>query len=113
MFHPGETVSHVFNIPFLTTDVAKVLITYKQKDHIILVKTITSSNLTPVLDELNVPVGSQLTVTLTQEESLKFMEKSVFSVQLNVITTGGARSASNEIEDKTGPQYYKEVISNA
>ena len=106
MFHPGETVSHTFIIPFAATEVAKVIITYKQNDCIILTKTITSG----ISDSIN--SMASIDVDLTQEESLLFEEKASFTIQLNVFTNNGRRITSNEIVGENGAQHYKEVITN-
>lgn len=41
MFYPGETITHSFSVPFEPDDIAEVIVTYKQRDHIILVKEVT------------------------------------------------------------------------
>ena len=33
MFNPGETVVQMFEIPFLKSDLSKVIVTYKNKDN--------------------------------------------------------------------------------
>ena len=105
MFHPGETISHVFTIPFVAVEVSKVIVTYKQNDHIILTKSITSEMIDPVD-----PVTCKFTVAFNQEESLLFEEYKDFRIQLNVTTTTGSRATSKEIKSVNGPQHYKEVI---
>ena len=106
MFHPGETVTHTFTIPFLFSEVSKVIITYKQNDHIILTKAITSD----FADSSE--STSSVIVTLTQEESLLFEENKDFRIQLNVFTKSGARVTSDEIKGENGAQHYKEVITD-
>ena len=106
MFHPGETVSHTFTIPFSSSEVAKIIVTYKQNDHIILTKTITS-NITDSSESTSLAV-----VTLTQEESLLFEEGKDFKIQLNVLTNSGNRITSNEIKGENGAQHYKKVIED-
>lgn len=105
MFHPGETVSHTFTIPFQASEVAKVIVTYKQNDRIVLAKTITSG-ITDSTDSASI-----VSLTLTQQESLLFEEKKGFTIQLNVFTNNGRRVTSNEIRGENGAQHYKEVIA--
>ena len=107
MFIPGETVNHQFTVPFQPSNISKAVVTYKQNGNIVLVKNVTSSSIR------NGPVtGSAIiAVALTQEESLMFEDESEYCVQVNLRTTSGARAASKEMRDTTGPQHYKKVIS--
>lgn len=104
MFHPGETVSHTFIIPFIADELSKVVVTYKQNDHVIITKQITSGF------EPYQTVKTQVVVPFTQSESLLFEDNKFYSIQLNVITVSGARATSNEIKGQSGVQHYKEVI---
>ncbi len=107
MFHPGETVCHQFIIPFVAVELSKVIITYKQDDHIILVKELTSG-----FEKYETKAQSIISVTFSQEESLLFDDFHDYRIQLNVFTKEGARAASCEIKQSTGVQHYKEVITN-
>ena len=113
MFNPGETVQHKFVIPFAAREVAKVIVTYKQYDHVVLVKTITSG-ITPTQNDQGQdnPAESQFDYVLTQEESLMFAENSEVKIQLNVYTTSGSRATSKELRSSNEVQHYKEVIRN-
>lgn len=113
MFSPGETVQHKFVIPFAAREVSKVVVTYKQMDHVVLIKEITS-DITPTTDDQGQERATecQFDYVLTQEESLLFDEKRDFLIQLNVYTTSGSRAASCEIKGSNGVQHYKEVIRN-
>lgn len=106
MFNPGETISHIFIIPFVSTEISKVIITYKQNDRIILTKTITSNF------QEDSPGHTRITIAFNQQETLLFEEDSSFTIQLNVITNKGARASSCEITSSSGVQHYKEVITN-
>ena len=115
MFHPGETVIHTFVIPFRRVDLSKVIISYKQEDYVILERTVTSPrdfgeyhNAEGEVDETK----TQITIQLTQEESLLFKERWEYRIQLNVYSEGGSRHASCEIKGSSGVQHHKEVISN-
>ena len=61
MFNPGETVAHKFIIPFDSSVLSKVIVTYKQCDNVFLSKTITSGfesyDDTPEYSELTFPVS--------------------------------------------------------
>ena len=72
----GTTPTHVLTLPFFTDRVAKLRITYKQGDDIVLEKT-----------EGDVKkVGKTLKYTLTQEETLKFVAGTPVYLQVRVLT---------------------------
>ena len=110
MFNPGETVVETFELPFLKSELSKVIVTYKNKyDDVFYVKTITSSSTRQIENENKCLVA----VELSQQETLLFEENSCFKIQINVLTTGRvSRFASKEIVSKTGPQHIKEVVNN-
>ena len=111
MFHPGETVTHRFYMPFAPKEVSKVIVTFKQADHIILVREITS-----LPDEL--VSEFYVDVDLTQEESLLFQDLQNFTTQVQVLgkasnadNNGLVRCTSREMKGSNGIQHYREVIS--
>ena len=106
MFFPGETITHNFIIPFAKNEIAKVIITYKQNDQIILEKTVTSG----FTDEPN--QKTSFDYVFSQPESLVFQDNSDFTIQLNVYMISGTRHASYELRGSNGVQYLREVISN-
>lgn len=106
MFSPGETVVHRFNIPFIASELAKVIISYKQGDDIIFEKTITSG-----FEELDV-IKTKITIVFTQTESLLFKELRDYTIQVNVLTKTGTRATSKIIKGKSSAQYHKEVIDD-
>lgn len=106
MFNPGETIIHQFVIPFLSTELSKVIVSYKQGDDIVLEKTVTSG-FTPIEEYTK----TQFAVTLSQEESLMFSDLNSYTIQLNVLTIFGTRAASKEIRGTSGVQHHREVIS--
>jgi len=106
MFHPGETVTHTFTIPFIVSEVSEIVVTYKQNDHIILKKTITSGFEEAGADK------TKIVIAFSQQESLLFAEKRPFTIQLNVCTVDGTRCTSKEIKSETGVQHHKEVMTN-
>jgi hypothetical protein len=81
----GTTPTHTFNIPFDTSLVDEVKITYAQEDEIVLTKGTSDC----VLD------GSTIQVTLSQEDTFKF-DQNKFSVQiqLRILTKSGEVLAS-------------------
>lgn len=106
MFFPGETIVHQFIIPFDIVDVAKVIVTYKQNDQIVMEKTITSG-FTETEDN-----KTSFDYSFMQPESLAFQDNSNFTIQLNVYSKGGTRHASHEMKESSGVQYYREVIED-
>lgn len=108
MFIPGETVAHKFYLPFHKTDITKVIVTYRQNDHVILIKTLYSGQ---IEDEVE---GSHFVITLSQEESLLFKDNSYFYVQINVFFTGPdglTRGTSVELRGDCKLQQYREVVT--
>ena len=104
MFFAGETISHIFTIPFLPEEVSRILVTYKQNNRIVLVKSITSEAIEIVDGE------STFAVTLSQKESLLFKTNEFVKIQLNVYTTTAARCVSEELTTFIGVQHINEVI---
>lgn len=116
MFNPGETVSHQFIIPFVASELSKVIVSYKQDGDIVFEKTITSGfepYYKPDESHEEVAQRTMFTIAFSQEESLLFSPKKDFKAQINVFTTRGSRATSKEIEGKNGAQYHREVINNA
>ena len=118
MFHPGETVTHNFVIPFERTSISKIIVSYKQNDHVILERTITSAMLDPenvnenTLVPIQDPAKTKFRIQLSQRESLLFKDVSDFKIQINVFTTSGSRHASAEIKGSSGVQHHREVMSD-
>lgn len=106
MFSPGETICHRFIIPFVANEISKVIITYKQNDHIVFIKTITSG-----FEEDQKPERTLITVAFSQEESLLFDPYADYRIQLNVYTYLGSRAASCEIKQFNTVQHYREPIT--
>ena len=112
MFNPGETIAHVFVIPFNHDNISKVIVTYKDLDsNVFYMKSITSDFISQKSEQES--DKSIVRVQLSQDESLLFREYSCFKIQLNVITTSipPCRFSSKEMNGHTGPQHVQEVIS--
>lgn len=107
MFCPGDTVVHNFTIPFAVNELAKVVVSYKQKDRIVKIIEVTSG-----FSQGSTNMEAVFSVTLSQQDTLLFDESYPYRAQLNVLTTTGTRCTSNEMPDKTGPQQYKRVIAD-
>lgn len=110
MFIPGETVTHTFIIPYEKSAINTVIISYRQKDTIILEKFITSQgNMTETEDD-----QTMITAALTEQESLLFVDNCQYGIQINVLFEGGGRSTSQEeIIDWTGRQHIRQVGQEA
>lgn len=114
MFLPGETIIHEFKLPVIPKEVSKIVVTYEQNDRIVLVKTISASNV------LADGKTSKVQCKLTQAESLLFESPEVnrfnknsvpFTVQVNIYTKTGTRLTSIPASGSTGIQHYREVVS--
>lgn len=108
MFQPGETVSHQFIIPFVSVEIAKIIVSYKQNDHIVLERTVTSDQ----IGRGETKAESTFVVDFTETESLLFDDNSDCYAQLNVLLLKGTRCVSKEIKISTGTQHIREVISS-
>lgn len=75
----GTTPKHTFTIPFDTSTITDVRITYGQEDTVLFTKKMADC----VLE------GKTISVTLTQEETLKFDASKLAQIQLKVKTNNG------------------------
>jgi hypothetical protein len=80
----GTTPTHTFNIPFDTSLVDEVKITYAQEDEIILTKGTTDCTLE----------NNAIKVTLSQEDTFKFDHAKAVQIQIRILTVGGEALAS-------------------
>ena len=80
----GTTPTHVFTLPFDTSEVKAVLITYAQKQEVLFEKS----------TEDCVMNGNKVTVDLTQEETFEFNCTHSGQVQIRVLTDSGKVYAS-------------------
>ena len=81
----ATTPTHTFALPFDTGQIKEVRITYQQNGETVLQKTETDCTMT----------GSEIKVTLTQEETLLFAADNRVHIQLRVLTTDGKVMASD------------------
>ena len=106
VFIPGETISHKFVVPFQSGSVTKIIVTYRQDNHVILEKIVYPGQVE------SLPAGNgQFTVLLSQEESLLFDDDKLFYVQINAILTNNTRCTSAEIKGTNLKQHIREVVS--
>lgn len=82
----GTTPTHKFTLPFDASELKEAIITYAQNDVIIFEKRLSDC-------ETN---GSEISVKLTQEETLKLDErKRMVQVQLKILTFDGTSLVSD------------------
>lgn len=114
MFHPGDTVRMNFIVPFSRQDIGSAIVSYKQRGHIVLEKTATSEAIYDETEPNEEPVDSgtsQLTVDLSERETLLFADKTSFSIQINIFSDVSGRVASEPIYVEVGEQYYRKTMS--
>lgn len=127
MITRGTTPYHSFVLPLKTEDISQVYITYLQNNEVILDKSISDVEIADIEDEyenasMNEPLedfvpSCELTVHLTQEDTLKFhfypaAEKNVAVVQIRVLTTEGEAYASEPIHERIFGVLKEGVIGN-
>ena len=95
----GTTPIHIFEIPFEVSLLEKIEITYSQKNKIVLQKHKEDVGLS----------GTEITLKLTQEETLKFNTTDNVLIQIRVKTTSGEVLA-NEIILASVSQVLSEEI---
>ena len=130
MITRGTTPYHSFVLPLKTEDISEVYITYLQNREIILDKVLSESEAIEIIDiddeyenaSMNEPLedfvpSCELTIHLTQEDTLKFhfypaAEKNVAVVQIRVLTTEGEAYASEPIHERIFGILKDGVIGN-
>ena len=96
----GTTPTHTFTLPFPVDTVANALIVYVQGDREVLRKTVSQCHMD----------GSTLSVTLTQEETLKFSCDKRAQIQVRVLTHNGDALASNILAVDVAKCLSQEVL---
>ena len=127
MITRGTTPYHSFVLPLKTEDISEVYITYLQNMEVILDKTISDVTIVDIDDEyenasMNEPLedfvpSCELTIHLTQEDTLKFhfypaAEKNIAVIQIRVLTTEGEAYASEPIHERIFGILKDGVIGN-
>ena len=128
----GTTPYHTFIVPLTAQQIDEVYITYLQNGEVILDKTKSDVEILDVdletenahmedLEEEIIeeaePTSSQVTVHLTQEDTLKFKffpaaEKNVAVVQLRILDTDGEAYASDPVHERIYGVLKEGVISS-
>lgn len=110
----GTTPYHSFIIPLEPEKISELYVTYLQNNEVIIDKTITDISIEPVEEELEnasmeepteFVISSQVTIHLTQEDTLGFhfypaAEKNIAVIQVRVLTTDGEAYASNPVHER-------------
>ena len=124
----GTTPYHNFILPILAEQIEAIYVTYLQNNEVILDK----SNLTDDFDinnlldleNANVEIltpkereSSQLTIHLSQEDTLKFhfypaAKKNIAVIQIRILTTNGEAFASMPINERIFGVLHDGVIPN-
>lgn len=83
------TPTHIYKVPFNTSDIDKVRIVYTQNEEIILVKEAEACKCE----------GNTITVKLTQEETALFDCKKIYTeIQAHILTVGGDSLVSSPLK---------------
>lgn len=127
MITRGTTPYHSFVLPLKTEDISEVYITYLQNREVILDKSISDVTIVDIDNEyenasMNEPLedfvpSCELTIHLTQEDTLKFhfypaAEKNIAVIQIRVLTTEGEAYASEPIHERIFGILKDGVIGN-
>lgn len=99
-FSPGTTPTHTFTLPFEKEMLADLRITYIQNKKKIFTKEMEDVEIS----------GSDISLTLTQEETLLFEAGKNVSIQLKIKTTEGLVFNSDIIEMRVDCSLDNEVI---
>lgn len=96
----GTTPTHIYNIPFDPELIQSLRIIYVQNDEMLFVKERKDC----IVD------GRQISVKLTQEETLMMDAAQLVEIQMRVLTTGGDALASKPKKVAVGRLLEDEVI---
>lgn len=120
MIYLGCTQENTFQLPFAESEIAAIYITYCQKGEIVIEKEkqdcVFKSILVPPLPTLeevsscNMKEVNVVTVTLSQEDSLKFGERSEVQIQIRVRLTNGTATKSKIIHEFTDTVLKEGVV---
>ena len=111
----GTTPYHNFILPILAKDIKAIYVTYLQNGQVVLDKTgedVTITDLVDLFENASMEElpeeernSSQLTVHLTQEDTLKFhfypaAKKNIAVIQIRILTTDDEAFASMPINER-------------
>ena len=100
MIGKGCTCENTFTIPFMEDEIEAIRITYCQKDKVLFEKELSDCTFSE----------GAVSVTLNQEDTLKFDSFQIIEIQLKVKVRGGSVVKSNIIETVTDKVLSCEVI---
>lgn len=101
MITPGTTPEHTFTLPVLDDSIKSVRIFYLADDVVILQKE--TSDVT--MD------GNKIKLTLTQEDTLKFLGAKKATIQLQCLSVGGSAFMSYQYHAAVGKSAATEVLT--
>ena len=96
----GTTPTHTFQIPFSTNLLKEVRIIYAQAGSAIVEKNTEDCSLD----------GTDITVKLTQEETMRFSERKIAELQLRVLLNDGNALATPVLRLDVGELLKDEII---
>lgn len=96
----GTTPTHEFELPFETNAIKKIIITYAQRDEIVLEKKTEDCEMD----------GMIVSVTLTQEETLCFDSSKHVKIQAKILLLNGKVLVSNKITKPISDVLNEEVM---
>ena len=123
----GTTPYHNFILPILVKDIKAVYVTYLQNKEVILDKTgddVTLTDLVDLYENASVEEipeddrnSCQLTVHLTQEDTLKFhfypaARKNIAVIQIRILTTDDEAFASEPVNERIFGVLHDGIISD-
>ena len=100
MIIPGTTPTHVFTVPFKADIIEKLEIVYAQSGKAVVTKNIDACKIS----------GNEISVTLTQEDTLSFEDEENIAIRVRVLTNEGEALASNIIHTYCGIRLSNEVL---
>ena len=96
----GTTPTHEFELPFETNAIKKIIITYAQRDEIVLEKKTEDCKMD----------GTIVSVTLTQEETLRLDSSKHVKIQAKILLFNGKALVSNKITKAVSDVLNEEVM---
>lgn len=96
----GTTPTHEYELPFETNAIKKIIITYAQRDEIVLEKKTEDCTMD----------GTIVSVTLTQEETLRFDSSKHVKIQVKILLFNGKVLVSNKITKAISDVLNEEVM---
>lgn len=96
----GTTPDQNFELPFSTSLLSKVSVTYTQKGKVVLIKKLKDCKLK----------DNSITVTLTQQDTFLFDPNNIVIVQIKLMTTDNEVMLSDDYRLLVKEAYDKEVF---